>query len=77
VDEVAALGGAFTSLIRHQVSIAFWTDGQHIHEHLRPAKASDLVAQAVLKSRRIKAQAAGQVSLKASNPATETISLRH
>ena len=77
VDEAAALGNAFTSLIRHQVPIAYWTDGLHIHEHLRPAKANDLVAQAVLIARRKKVQAANQMPLKTGNTAAAAISLRH
>ena len=77
VDEAAALGNAFTSLIRHQIPIAFWTDGQHIHEHLRPAKANDLVAQAVLIVRRKKVKAADQMPIKTGNTAAATTSLRH
>lgn len=77
VDEASSLGDLFTSLSKYQLPIAFWTDGQHIHEHLHPAKAVDLVAQAVLIARSKQVPAAEAVVVKTSAPATESISLRH
>lgn len=47
VDEAAALGDAFTSLLRHRVPVAYWTDGQRIEKDLYRADAGDLVSRAV------------------------------
>ena len=47
LDESAALGGVFSSLIESNLPLAFVTDGQRVPEDLRIARAHSLVSQAL------------------------------
>jgi len=47
VDEAASLGGALSVLIRARLPIAYVSGGQRIPEDLQPARALELVSQAV------------------------------
>jgi flagellar biosynthesis protein FlhF len=47
VDEAASLGGALSVLIRARLPLAYTSDGQRVPEDLRPARALELVSQAV------------------------------
>ena len=46
-DEAASLGGALSALIRARLPIAYISDGQRVPEDLHPARALELVTQAV------------------------------
>jgi len=47
VDEAASLGGVLSVLIRARLPIAYVSSGQRVPEDLQPARALDLVSQAV------------------------------
>jgi flagellar biosynthesis protein FlhF len=47
VDEAASLGGALSVLIRARLAVAYVSGGQRVPEDLQPARALDLVSQAV------------------------------
>ncbi len=47
LDETASLGEALSIVIRHQLRVAYITDGQRIPDDLHPARAHYLVSQAV------------------------------
>lgn len=47
LDEAARLGPALSTVLTHQLPIAFLSEGQRVPEDLRPARARDLVAQAL------------------------------
>ena len=47
VDEAASLGGLLSVLIRHRLAVAYVSGGQRVPEDLAPARALDLVSQAV------------------------------
>jgi flagellar biosynthesis protein FlhF len=47
VDEAASLGGALSVLIRARVPVSYVSEGQRVPEDLRPARALELVSQAV------------------------------
>ncbi|MDE2339103.1 MAG: flagellar biosynthesis protein FlhF [Gammaproteobacteria bacterium] len=47
VDEAASLGGALSALIRARLPVSYVSDGQRVPEDLRPARALELVSQAV------------------------------
>jgi len=47
VDEAASLGGVLSVLIRARLPIAYVSSGQRVPEDLAPARALDLVSQAV------------------------------
>ncbi len=46
LDEAASLGGLLSVIVRHQLAIAYSTDGQEVPEHLRRASARNLVRRA-------------------------------
>jgi flagellar biosynthesis protein FlhF len=46
-DEAASLGGALSALIRSRLPVSYVSDGQRVPEDLRPARALELVTQAV------------------------------
>ena len=48
VDEAATLGGVLSVLIRARLPVAYVSNGQRVPEDLAPARALDLVSQAVL-----------------------------
>ena len=47
VDEAASLGGALSVLIRSRIPVSYVSEGQRIPEDLRPARALELVSNAV------------------------------
>ena len=47
LDEAASLGGALSVLIRARIPISYVSEGQRIPEDLRPARALELVSNAV------------------------------
>ncbi len=47
VDEAASLGGALSALIRARLAVSYVSDGQRVPEDLRPARALELITQAV------------------------------
>jgi flagellar biosynthesis protein FlhF len=47
LDEAASLGGVLSVLIRARLPVAYVTDGQRVPEDLQPARALELVSQAV------------------------------
>lgn len=47
IDEAANLGSAISVLIRHHLPLTYMSDGQRVPEDLQPARARDLVAQAL------------------------------
>jgi flagellar biosynthesis protein FlhF len=47
LDEAASLGGVLSALIRARLPVAYVTGGQRIPEDLQPARALELVSQAV------------------------------
>jgi len=53
LDETASLGEALSVVIRHQLQVAFITDGQRIPHDLHPARAHFLVSQAVKMTQQI------------------------
>ena len=57
VDEATSLGGLLSVLIRHRMSVAYVSGGQRVPEDLQPARALDLVSQAVQLARSTEATA--------------------
>jgi flagellar biosynthesis protein FlhF len=51
LDEAVSLGGVLSSLARTQLPVAYVCDGPGIPDHLRPARAHQLVARAIELSR--------------------------
>ncbi len=47
MDEAASLGGALSALIGARLPVSYVSDGQRVPEDLRPARALELVTQAV------------------------------
>lgn len=47
VDEAASLGGLLSVVIRHRLPVAYVSAGQRVPEDLQPARALELVSQAV------------------------------
>jgi flagellar biosynthesis protein FlhF len=47
LDEAASLGGALSVLIRARLPLSYTSDGQRVPEDMRPARALELVSQAV------------------------------
>jgi flagellar biosynthesis protein FlhF len=47
VDEAASLGGALSVLIRARLPVSYMSEGQRVPEDLRPARALELVSNAV------------------------------
>lgn len=47
VDEAASLGGALSALIRAHLPVSYVSEGQRVPEDLRPARALELITQAV------------------------------
>jgi len=47
IDEAASLGGALSVLIRARLPLSYTSEGQRVPEDLRPARALELVSQAV------------------------------
>jgi flagellar biosynthesis protein FlhF len=51
VDESVSLGGAISALVRSQLPVAYISDGPSIPDDLKPARAHQIVAQAIELSR--------------------------
>jgi flagellar biosynthesis protein FlhF len=47
LDEATSIGGILSNLIQHDLPITYTSEGQRIPEDLRPARALELVTQAV------------------------------
>lgn len=47
LDETASLGGVFSALIRHHLPLAWVSHGQRVPEDLQPARARELIDQAL------------------------------
>ena len=47
LDETASLGGIFSALIRHHLPLAWVSNGQRVPEDLQPARARELIDQAL------------------------------
>jgi flagellar biosynthesis protein FlhF len=47
IDEAARLGPALSTVLTHQLPVAFISEGQRVPEDLRPARANDLVNRAL------------------------------
>jgi flagellar biosynthesis protein FlhF len=47
MDEAASLGGALSALIHARLPVSYVSDGQRVPEDLRPARALELITQAV------------------------------
>jgi flagellar biosynthesis protein FlhF len=52
LDEAARLGPALSTVLTHQLPVAFISEGQRVPEDLRPARASDLVSRSLASSAR-------------------------
>lgn len=53
LDEAAALGGILSTVIRRNLPLAFFADGQRVPEDLQPARAHPLVNQAAELAERV------------------------
>ena len=47
VDESTSLGEVLSTVLSHQLPVAYISDGQQVPEDLHPARANDLVARCV------------------------------
>lgn len=47
LDETASLGGVFSALIRHHLPLVWVSNGQRVPEDLQPARARELIDQAL------------------------------
>jgi len=47
IDETTILGGALSTLIRYQLPIAYYSDGQRVPEDMYPARAHSMISRAV------------------------------
>jgi len=47
IDETTNFGGALSTIIRHQLPVAYVSDGQRVPEDMHPARAHSLVSRAV------------------------------
>ena len=54
LDEAASLGGVLSAVIKHQLPIAYVSNGQKVPEDIQPARARDLVDQTVAHAKYIK-----------------------
>ncbi|MCW8934394.1 MAG: flagellar biosynthesis protein FlhF [Gammaproteobacteria bacterium] len=54
LDEAASLGGALSAVIKHQLPIAYISDGQKVPEDIKPARARELVDDTLAYSRQYK-----------------------
>ncbi|HEX5637955.1 MAG TPA: flagellar biosynthesis protein FlhF [Gammaproteobacteria bacterium] len=52
LDETASLGGVFSALIRHHLPLAWVSNGQRVPEDLQPARARELIDQALVHLKR-------------------------
>ena len=77
VDEAAALGDAFTSLLRHKLPIAYWADGQRIQEDLYHANIVELVTRAVSLAKIRHENKDDRLMLAMLNNASQSTGLRH
>jgi len=69
IDEAARLGPALSTLLTHQLPVAFTSEGQRVPEDLRPARARDLVSRALAPPAR--SARPGQSPAVAAGPARE------
>jgi flagellar biosynthesis protein FlhF len=69
LDEAARLGPALSTLLTHQLPVAFISEGQRVPEDLRPARARDLVNRALASPAR--SARPGQSPTAAAAPARE------
>jgi len=51
LDEAASLGGILSAVIKHHLPVAYASNGQKVPEDIQPARARDLVKQAVSHSK--------------------------
>ena len=51
LDEAASLGGVLSAVIKHHLPVAYVSNGQKVPEDIQPARARDLVKQAVSHSK--------------------------
>ncbi|VAW66339.1 Flagellar biosynthesis protein FlhF [hydrothermal vent metagenome] len=54
LDESASLGGALSAIVKHNLAVAYVSNGQKVPEDLLPARARDLVNLAILHAKRHK-----------------------
>ncbi|MCW9048039.1 MAG: flagellar biosynthesis protein FlhF [Gammaproteobacteria bacterium] len=54
LDEAASLGGVLSAVIKHQLPIAYISDGQKVPEDIKPARARELVDDTLAYSRQYK-----------------------
>lgn len=54
LDEAASLGGVLSAVIKHQLPIAYVSNGQKVPEDIQPARARDLVDETVAHAKYIK-----------------------
>jgi len=54
LDEAASLGGVLSAVIKHQLPIAYVSNGQKVPEDLQPARARDLVGETLAHAKRYK-----------------------
>jgi len=54
LDEAASLGGVLSAVIKHQLPIAYVSNGQKVPEDLQPARARDLVGDTLAHVKRYK-----------------------
>jgi flagellar biosynthesis protein FlhF len=47
IDETSILGDALSTLIRYQLPIAYFSDGQRVPEDMHPARAHSMISRAV------------------------------
>jgi len=57
VDEAASLGGVLSAVIKHQLPVAFVSDGQKVPEDIHPARARELVDQTLAYAKQYKQSA--------------------
>jgi len=54
LDEAASLGGVLSAVIKHQLPIAYISNGQKVPEDIKPARARELVDQTLAYSKQYK-----------------------
>ncbi len=71
LDEAARLGPALSTLLTHQLPVAFISEGQRVPEDLRPARARDLVSRALAAPMPARPGSAPSADTTAARPARE------
>lgn len=54
LDEAASLGGVLSAVIKHQLPIAYVSNGQKVPEDIKPARARELVDQTLAYAKQVK-----------------------